>query len=301
MYLNISYHALRRLLGELGILLPVVLFILNGVQIEKSISHYYYTQAGTVFSGVLIAFGLFLFTYRGHPKDPHRELISDNTATNLAGFLAMATALIPTAFGADYLERCVHVLCHNNQFWRYTHLACAAGFLFIMGWMAIYKFTLGQRKGKNHWCHPLYRTCGYIVWGSLVAMAIYLILRQQEIITFPYGIFYGETIALWAFGVAWLVKGDASKMMVIRLYMNWLSEQEENQAAASRADELAACKLELKNLEIKRDLLEKELKTLREQWAQTTGEGKDRLKARIIEIESRIETTLYDRVKGKID
>ena len=150
MKVNASYRTLRRLLGELGLLLPVILLIGNGFVIEPSISDFFYTRMGTVFTGVLIAFGLFLFTYRGHDKDPKlKEWISDNRVTNIAGVLAILTALVPTSFTEGKGRECMHVFCENSATWGTFHLICAAGFLLIMGLIAIFKFTLGPKEGAK--------------------------------------------------------------------------------------------------------------------------------------------------------
>ena len=220
MNVNASYQTLRRLLGELGILLPLVLFVFNGFSIESSISHYYYTQAGTIFTSILVAFGLFLFTYRGHKinKIPeNKEWISDNGLTNIGGVLAVITALIPTAFGADYQHNCVHLLCHNERLLEIIHLLSAVGFLGIMGGMAFFKFTLSPKENGD-WRRTLYKAAGLIVWGCIGLMAVYLYLRHQQIISFKNGIFWGETMALVSFGTAWLVKGRAGEMWILQKF-----------------------------------------------------------------------------------
>ncbi|NND08632.1 MAG: hypothetical protein HKN87_19845 [Saprospiraceae bacterium] len=216
MQVNASYQTLRRLLGQLGIMLPLILWITNGFTIESSISHFYYTEAGTLFTGILIAFGLFLFTYRGYRKNKiptKKEWIDDNNLTNVGGVLAIMTGLIPTSFGHDFQEACVHPLCHNNSIFGTVHLLCAAGFLGIMGAMSIFKFTMGSRVGQE-WKHGLYIAAGAIVWISIIFMAIYIYLRNHDKMLFANGVFWGETVALMAFGISWLVKGKPSQMWI---------------------------------------------------------------------------------------
>lgn len=215
MYINASYHSLRRLLGQLGLLLPPTLWLINERSLESSISHFYYTQAGTVFTGVLIAFGLFLFTYRGHTisRSKSKEWVSDNLATNIAGFFAIMTALVPTSLGVKCPEitasSVTSIYCHNDSLRNYLHLGFAGTFLFIMGWMSIFKFTLSENKMFNH----LYRVAGYIVWVSILAMLVFIVKGNQD--AFPTAVFWGETIALTAFGISWLVKGKVSKMPIV--------------------------------------------------------------------------------------
>ncbi|MEJ2664743.1 MAG: DUF998 domain-containing protein, partial [Spirochaetia bacterium] len=71
----ISYIALRRLIGILGMLLPFIC-ILGGLlfaalYVEPSISDYYYTNMRDFFVGLLFGVSLFLITYKGY------ELIDD--------------------------------------------------------------------------------------------------------------------------------------------------------------------------------------------------------------------------------
>ena len=168
-----------------------------------------------------------MFTYRGHRinKTPGKiEWISDNSLTNAGGFLAILVALIPTSFGPDYASTCVHPLCHNYKFFGFIHLASAAGFLGIMGGMAIFKFTISPDEKKD-WRHSLYKTAGYIVWISILLMAGYIFLKSQGIVLFDHGIFWGETIALIAFGTAWLVKGKVSEMWILHRFKKTGSDQ----------------------------------------------------------------------------
>ncbi|NJM93934.1 MAG: hypothetical protein HC842_04040, partial [Cytophagales bacterium] len=91
----------------MGIALPALLWAINGFRLEPSISHYFYTAASPVFTGVLIAFGLFLFTYRGSPNDQDTaRWDSQNRLTNVAGFLALFTALVPTKAEPAYAPFC---------------------------------------------------------------------------------------------------------------------------------------------------------------------------------------------------
>ena len=212
--LNASYRTLRRLFGELAIFLPVVLYIGNFFVLKSSISHFYFTQVGTVFTGALIAFGLFLFTYRGYKKEKG-EWVSDNFLTNLAGFFALVVAVVPTAFGKDYQQECVHILCHNDGFWKIVHFAAAGGFLGILGGICIFKFPRSMRGGKKGWRNRAYVILGSIVWLSIAGIGIYSLMKNEP---FPNGVFWGEAIALWAFGIAWLIKGEASEMMVLNLF-----------------------------------------------------------------------------------
>ena len=202
-YTNTSYLTLRRVLGLLGMGLPLVLIVGNGFNIQYSISHFYYTRMNVFFVGILWAFGLFLFTYRGYEKKG--EKLSDNFLTNVAGILAILTAVIPT----NCYDSCAAPNGHQNDFLNLIHLCCAGGFLTIMGWMAYFRFTKGDnidalKKKRN----TFYRIAAFGVWIPLAILGIEFTINMHFT---KYDVFIGETITLLFFGAAWLVKGKALK------------------------------------------------------------------------------------------
>ena len=120
----ISYHALRQLIGILGIALPFLCWgtnafvnhydLLNdplfvdarysqpyqaGVNLKASISHFYYTAAGPLFTGILITVSIFLFCYKGHeqkPQDDRYAWLSDTRLAMLAACSALGSVVCPT-------------------------------------------------------------------------------------------------------------------------------------------------------------------------------------------------------------
>lgn len=201
--INISYLNLRRNIGLIGILLPLILILANAFTIEPSISHFYYTNASVIFTGTLCSLGLFLFSYRGYAKED--EAISDNWWTNIAGVLIILTAFIPTTCSAN----CEGANAHTTNWIGTVHLICAAGFLIIMGWMSYSHFTKGPvkddiKKRRNR----LYRISGLVVWAMVLALGIGFLIKKDFT---GHDVFIGETIALIFFGTAWLVKGKALK------------------------------------------------------------------------------------------
>ena len=67
--LVLSYLSIRRSLGLLGLLLPILLgpvgWLTLGIDIQENMSSYYHTPLRDVFVGVLCAIGIFLFCYAG--------------------------------------------------------------------------------------------------------------------------------------------------------------------------------------------------------------------------------------------
>ena len=201
MQINTTYLRLRRNLGLLGFSLPVLLVVGNNFRIQSSLSLYYYTRMSVVFTGVLCAFGLFLFSYRGYEKE--RETISDNWLTNFAGVLAIITALVPTACNNhEYIAP----NGHNSLVLGLIHIISASGFLAIMGWMALFRFTRGDTSNPlKRKRNVVYRTCGIGVWTMLSLLTLSVIFK----INFTgYDVFIGETLSVLFFSSAWIVKGE---------------------------------------------------------------------------------------------
>ena len=90
----------RRMIGTLGLLLPVLIYLIAGLRATESlarwqlldaVSDYYYTGAVAVFVGVLFALSLFLFTYPGY-----EGAIADRVVGAMGGLGALFVALFPT-------------------------------------------------------------------------------------------------------------------------------------------------------------------------------------------------------------
>jgi len=210
--LVISHLILRRVLGTLGIALPFILPIgvilsnSNSDPFQPSISHYYYTNMGDVFVGVLWGFGLFLFSYKGY--DVATSKVSDNVLTNIAGLFAVGVSLFPTVSA-----RCID--CHPS--WVGTlHLGFAALFFLILGYMSIFVFTDSnkppeERSPSKKRRNVLFIIFGIIIWACMIALFVYFMFFNTGEPTRTVYIF--ETISLLAFGTSWLIKGRALRFM----------------------------------------------------------------------------------------
>ena len=211
---NVSYLTLRKSLGILGLLLPVLLWVFNGFELKPSISHFYYTSSSTIFTSFLFAFGLLLFSYRGRIKTT--ETVSDNFLTNIGGLMAIATSFIPTAY-CTYCKDPIIItnelaafcdgnglttpFMHNNTTLGMIHLICASLFLILMGYMSFFRFTKGNTSQQKK---IFYRFCAIVIWASIGALAIIMIFDLAINENF---VFIGECVALVFFGIAWMVKG----------------------------------------------------------------------------------------------
>ncbi len=232
--LVISYHRLRQAIGWLAILLPFLLlagnYIINEFNIlnnesfvmtqcnsytadysvKSSLSYYYYTSVGTVFSGVLSAMGLLMFTYRGYPQRDEEIVPSDSFMTNLAGICALGMVIFPAS--PDFcLADNIHTYI-SSEIMGYVHYVFAGFFFLTVTLISLFNFRRAQDVndfGKLP-SHDFYKYCGRIM---LVCVALILINTLWIADSYPELNHYNiplvlETIALLAFGFSWIKKGQ---------------------------------------------------------------------------------------------
>jgi uncharacterized membrane protein len=221
--LAMSYLGLRRGIGYIGLLLPFVLpigkIIFDGHSLEGSMSAYFYTVTGRVFVGSLCAIGVFLISYRYKKWDIIASII--------AGICAIFVAIFPTAPEVDptATQKAIGIV----------HGVSAGLFFFILALMSIFLFTktnpyqavkplkftdylamlvvtrtkpefpLNPRKKKRN---IIYRVCGWIILFCIIGMGIVAIPAIKEHVDKCHPVFWLESIAVFAFGASWLVKGD---------------------------------------------------------------------------------------------
>lgn len=198
----VSYLFLRKAVGVLGLALPVVLaggaWLLFGDGVQASISAYYYTGLRDVFVGTLCAIAVFLLSYKG--PEPR-----DDRAGDLASLGAVGTALFPTTpVDPTSLDRVLAGL----------HFGFAALFFLTLAYFSLALFT------KTHPDRPptprkrmrnvVYRVCGVLI---LVAVALIAVVKLtpglEEALLRLRPVFWLEALAVVAFGLSWLTKGEA--------------------------------------------------------------------------------------------
>jgi hypothetical protein len=225
----VSYLTLRKTIGWLGMLLPFLLltgnFILNStglfnsewfVQLhdnyayenegsfKSSVSHYYYTTVGEIFTGTLVTVALFMICYTGHPKRPQDKGLSDNAMTNLAGIFALGVVAFPTT--SDPLKDNLRSFISSSTI-GWIHYAFAASFFIVLAFMSMVNFRRAQNadqfgQGEDD---PFFLRCGVVMIACLILVPIFSSIK----ILSSYSTFVLEAIALIAFGLSWLKKGKA--------------------------------------------------------------------------------------------
>ncbi len=204
----ISYRTLRRGVGVLGMGLPFILaigaFIIAGDTIQDSVSAYYHTVMGDVFVGILFSIGFFLFSYKGYEGD------EDNIVSNLSWLFAIGVALFPTTPTKPEQVAAIENLNVVNNIGN-VHLVFAALFFLTLVYFALFLFTksAGTLTQKKKQRNIVYRVCGVIMLVSLILIAIFKIFFGDMAFVDDLNlVFWLEAVAIEAFGVSWLIKGD---------------------------------------------------------------------------------------------
>lgn len=196
----LSYYAMRRAAGWIGILLPIVIAFLTWAvgsshHLPDSISASYYTIGRNYFVGSLCAVGIFLICAVGYNEDRFLSFF--------AGALAFVVAFSPCT---PPEASCITIHFHSNV----LHGIAAALLFLDFAWMCLFRFTHSgshlteEKKTRN----SVFRTCGIVMIVAMsvqvVASVIYLI-NGWHVDHLTYGV---ETVCLVSFGFAWIVKGQ---------------------------------------------------------------------------------------------
>jgi hypothetical protein len=211
---------LRKTVGWIGTLLPVVLILGNVIFFTRSLpgsmSGYYYTHMRDVFVGALCALGVFLVAYAGYDE-------VDRWITNIAGLCAIGVAFFPTKPSVTHLSAAQQAV---GDF----HLFFAAVTFLALGVMALrfaksattpggqapmarIQHGLGwaepgnDQQPQKKWRNIIYRACGVTILSCVVLAAASNLLPASVKARWPW-LFSFEALAVVAFGVSWFVKGQ---------------------------------------------------------------------------------------------
>jgi hypothetical protein len=207
----LSYYTMRRMVGLIALALPFALaagFILTALLgsghlphplLERSISDYYYTPMRDYYVGSLCAIAAFLACSRGY--DLHDEITG-----YLAAVVTLGVACCPS---------------FNPRSTRYTqldfafgviHTAFAALMYLMLAYICIFLFR--KSSPKKSFTHRkrdrnrIYVASGLIMVACMIAMVGLTIRSIVERRHPSPWLFWCEALALGAFGIAWLTKGE---------------------------------------------------------------------------------------------
>jgi hypothetical protein len=188
----LSYRNMRAIIGYVGLTLPVVL-LLAGVadgHVESSLSAYYYTKVGNVFTGALCVIGIFLLAYR------LTAWAVDNVATTLAGIAALGVAFFHAAPQHATL---------NELRLADVHLTCAAALFILLGAISLFIFPRDILPGQT-WRANWYMALGALIWLSIILMPA-LNWLASSFYDSNHVFFILETICVMAFAASFILKG----------------------------------------------------------------------------------------------
>lgn len=232
----ISVNILRKLIGIFGIALPLILVVgaalCSKIEMKQTISLFYHTPLGDIFVGALFSIGVFLLAYKG----PYGE---DTLPANLAGVLAILTALIRTNSDptdkCDFNWQCLGSIGCNLEsqcanFVGCFHVTFAILLFLTLGYFCLFIFTRTKKGqgfslkrafreedpgGKNARWRLVYRICGFTIFICIVLILLTSFYFRKDLpgadtLKLYNPIFWLEAIAVWGFGISWLIKGRAN-------------------------------------------------------------------------------------------
>jgi len=202
--LVISYLTLRKAIGLLGIALPFIISIgallLFQTGLQDSISNYYYTCMRNVLVGILCAIGVFLLSYKGYER-------KDELAGDFGCAFAVGVALFPTRppGSTSSLAATIGIF----------HFIFAASFFLTLSYFSLFLFTKTDPEGvptrRKLQRNKIYKVCGFTMVMCLLLILIEGRLPNElrESLKAYHPVFWLESIAVVAFGISWLTKGEA--------------------------------------------------------------------------------------------
>lgn len=209
-----AYLFMRAMIGLIGIALPIVLVVGNGIFVHRdpgirsSLSAYYHSGMRDVFVGSLWAIAIFLITYKVFQHN------LDNTLSTVAGLAALAVALFPTTLPSNSDTSLTPLQERVGEVPVATVHYVAAG-VFIVALAAI-SYFFGVREGNRSQRRDGGRATfsptfwRWFHWGCAITIGLALLFIA---ITWLGGwleanrLLIAEVVVVVAFGVSWLFKG----------------------------------------------------------------------------------------------
>ena len=203
--IDLSHRTHRRLIGVLGALLPVLIYAIAGFrpteglqpwQLLTSVSAYYYTGSVAIFVGVLFALSLFLLSYPGYTK-----VNADRWVGCLGGAAALGVGLFPTE-APDGLSKPTWWSPWMGVVHTVSAVMLFGAFILFSIWL-FRKSDVRKRIDRpfeKRMRDDVCLVCGLVMIGAVSWAAAASMVGAS--------IFWPEAIAILAFAISWLVKGE---------------------------------------------------------------------------------------------
>ncbi len=208
----LSYYAMRRAVGLIALSLPMVLacgnllislfgpaHALPSPLIERSISDYYHTPMHDYLVGSLCAIAAFLVCSRGYD-------LADEITGYLAGLFTFGVAIFPSVDPgiARYTALEIEIGFIHTGFAALMFLVLAFFCLVLFRRSAPHAPVTRRKRHRNR----IYAACGLTIIACMFSMIVITLNAWMRAMR-PSGLlFWCESLALAAFGVAWLTKGE---------------------------------------------------------------------------------------------
>ncbi|RZT09386.1 hypothetical protein SAMN05216319_2187 [Duganella sp. CF402] len=201
----VSYMLLRQMIGALGLGMPIFVHgwakIFYGIPLANSISAYYYTVMRDEFVSTLVLVGVLLLCYRG----PSRI---DNAIASIAGIAGIGIALSPMsqASACEILGKFSNVCQLPPSTHPSYHFIFVAIFFALVFVLVFFRFRLptpGAPAARKNARNKVYFACGIAMLVSFLIIGLMNLTHNEG------SIFWPETVAVMAFAIAWLTKGQA--------------------------------------------------------------------------------------------
>ena len=188
----VSYATLRRVVGLLGVALPIIVAIVGFVvmgwwRFEPTISDYYaIDSARNAFVGILFTIAWFLFTYRGFDW-------RDRTTGIFACAFALGVALVP---------------CTVPAVANYHYLAAGGLFVALTIFALLFRQSRGLMTPEKVTRNRIYLGCAIVMIMCIATIGLFKGSLGGTLWLGIPAVYALETFALWAFGVSWFIKGE---------------------------------------------------------------------------------------------
>lgn len=197
----INVLKLRKILGWLGTLLPLIvavlymLFEVKAFILPSSISATYYTASCiTPFMIILGSAGILLICYQGYDKQ-------DEIVCTLAGIFGLCICLFPC--GATRLP-VVGTFQLDTMVSSWVHNITAIIFFGLLAYNSFFLFTKssGEMTAAKKKRNIIFRVCG------IGMIASFILLIPLTLLKVSFATWLVEAIALLFFGLSWLTKSQ---------------------------------------------------------------------------------------------
>ena len=202
-YLEIDHRTIKLLVGIISIsLAPLTSYLTARKSTSISESYWYGGLTQGVFIGFLFAIAAFMFAYNGFSL---REMV----LSKVAAIAAIGIALFPCECGNKVeLIRCDSGL--HAEFVPIVHYVSAVVMFLILAYFCrLFRLrALGKKNIQAGRRALVYRICGVVILSAIIILGLNFV-SGYKLSGEPMGLtrltYYGEAIALYAFGISWLV------------------------------------------------------------------------------------------------